>query len=73
MSDDSGFSQIAKKDTEAIRVARRRYEGHEYIDIRSYYLAEVGDFRPTKKGVTLPLNLLPELVSSLEKLAEEVK
>lgn len=70
MSSDGEHVEIHKKDAEAIRVARRRYEGHEYIDIRTYFSDDHNEFRPAKKGVTFPPDLLGKVIDALKKLAD---
>jgi Transcriptional Coactivator p15 (PC4) len=58
---------IPKTPMEDIRVSWEEYKGHRYLDIRVY--AEIdgkADKMPTKKGVTLRPDLVPELIKALE-------
>jgi len=48
---------IQKNSLERIRIQRSEYKGHELIDIRVYYEAENGEWKPTKKGITYSLSL----------------
>jgi hypothetical protein len=58
---------IPKNSTEEIRIAWSEYKGHRYMDIRVY--AEIegkADKVPTKKGIALRPDLIPELIKALE-------
>ena len=53
---------IPKNSMDEIRVMWSEYKGHRYLDIRVYTEAEgKADKVPTKKGVTLRPDLIPEL------------
>lgn len=60
---------IDKSETERVRVALNEFSGKMLLDIRTYYQAEDGEWRPTKKGVSLGADKLAELQESLAKLA----
>ncbi|ACO75452.1 hypothetical protein LHK_02470 [Laribacter hongkongensis HLHK9] len=68
---------IDKSDLDCIRIERKTfrghdYIGHDYIDLRQH--TDFGDgegFRPTKKGITLPPDRLPELIEALLALQHE--
>ena len=58
---------IPKNSMDEIRVMWSEYKGHRYLDIRVYTEAEgKADKVPTKKGVTLRPDLIPELIEALE-------
>ncbi len=61
---------IQKNSLERIRIQRSEYKGHELIDIRVYYEAENGEWKPTKKGITFSLSLANEVIKGI---AEESK
>ena len=44
------------------------YKGKKYIDIRTYFEADDGEYKPTKKGVTLSIDLYNELKEGIERL-----
>ena len=48
------------------------FKGKTYVDLRIYYKASDGEYRPTKKGVTLSPDLLPELGEAIRKLIDRV-
>jgi hypothetical protein len=58
---------IPKNSMDEIRVMWSEYKGHRYLDIRVYTEIEgKADKVPTKKGVTLGPDLIPELIKALE-------
>jgi hypothetical protein len=61
------IATISKNSMEEIRVSWEEYKGHRYLDIRVYAEIESkADRAPTKKGVTLRPDLIPELIKALE-------
>ena len=63
---------IQKDDNSQIRLAVKEYKGSQYVDIRTYFLAEHNAWLPTKKGITIPVNntfdYLEDLTAGLEEL-----
>ena len=52
-----------------IRFSISTYRGRERLDIREYWLDEATDtWRPTRKGISLPRDFLPELLEGVEAL-----
>lgn len=71
---DEVVAKFEKNATEQVHVSLREYRGHQLIDLRVYYQAEDGEWRPTKKGISLSVELFPELkqaITDLEKLLQE--
>jgi hypothetical protein len=60
-----------KSPTEQVQVALSKYKGKTYADLRIYFKADDGEYRPTKKGITVSLDLLPELGEAVTKLIEK--
>ena len=59
--------QITKNTREVVRVGPSRYQGHDLVDIRIYVpLPGQVDLGPTKKGISLNVDLVPELIAALE-------
>jgi len=59
--------------TEQVQVSLSKYKGKNYADIRIYYKADDGEYRPTKKGITVSPTQLPELGEAIRKLIEKVE
>lgn len=69
---DLVIKDIRKTSTERIRIALRSYKGSEFLDIRNFYdsTGKETEFKPTSKGITVQLNLLPELRKAVEEAVE---
>ena len=62
------MADIQKNAFTLIRVSKRAYQGRDFIDIRQHYKDDKDEFKPTQKGVTIPPEKLPKLISALEKI-----
>ena len=62
-----------KSSIEEVRITRTTWNGKEYVDIRNYYETEDGEWKPTKKGVTVTLDSVNDLIAGIEKLKNEIK
>ena len=62
-----------KNALEEIRVSINVFKGRQYIDIRTYYKGSDGEYHPSKKGVTLSPELLPDLQEAMKRLTEELE
>ena len=58
---------IVKSTREQVRISLNEYKGAEYIDVRSFYQAD-GGFRPSRRGITLPIRLYPDLLEGVLEL-----
>ena len=63
---------LPKSDTERVEVSLGEYEGHRYLDIRQRYLAN-DKWLPTKKGVTVKVGQLPELIAGLQRIETQAR
>jgi hypothetical protein len=72
---ERAVTDIKRNDTEIVRVSKREFKGHEFIDIRIYYQDDEGSFKPTKKGITINPKQVNELIDALklEETADPVK
>lgn len=60
------FREFPKNNSEMIRVTPRIYEGYELIDIRVFARNfKTGEVGPTKKGVSINIEKVPELLDAL--------
>lgn len=66
------IGEIAKNRRDTVRVSRRTFKGYDLLDIRIWYEdAHTGELKPSPKGISLKLELLPELVELLVKGADD--
>ena len=73
---DTTIATIEKNRSEELRVALKEFKDRHYLDIRTYIEPYADDGQgkvPTKKGVTVPLAKLPELITALQKAEEEAR
>lgn len=72
MSEQQFLHSFPKNAEEEVRFSIREYKDRRYLDLRLWYLAKEGEYHPTKKGLTLGVEFLPELRRALESVPEEV-
>jgi predicted phosphoadenosine phosphosulfate sulfurtransferase len=67
---DEVIAQFEKNATEVVRVSLTEFRGHKLIDFRVYYSDDEGQYKPTKKGVSMAVGLYTDFkkaVLALEK------
>jgi hypothetical protein len=47
------IGEIGRTETEVVRVSVEEYKGRKYVDVRIYFENDEGEWKPTKKGVTI--------------------
>jgi hypothetical protein len=68
---DEVIAQFEKNATEVVRVSLSEYRGHKLFDVRVYYSDDEGQYKPTRKGVSLSVNLYTDFkraIVALEKM-----
>ena len=53
-----------------VRARLSVFKGRAYADIRLHYTDAGGKVLPTKKGLSVPIGLLPDLVTAVNALAD---
>jgi hypothetical protein len=66
------IGEIQKNSTEKIQVSTASYKGHNFIDVRVYYEDDNGEWRPTKKGITIAPEKVDDLVNLIKKAKEAI-
>lgn len=61
---------IPKNSREEIRVTLETYQGRELVNLRVWFEADGGEYRPSKKGIAFRRELLPEVLTALNKARE---
>lgn len=61
-----------KNPLEEVRASVTVYKGKQYVDLRVYYKGDDGEFHPSKKGLTLSLDLFPDLEEAMRKLHDVI-
>src|SRR5947199_46901 len=57
---------------EEVWATLERYKGREYAHLRTYFLGRDGKHRATKRGVSVPLELFPELERAVLAIHDEL-
>jgi len=66
------IGEIERNPTERLRVSTENFKGRDYIDLRIYYEADDGEWKPTKKGVTIAPDKAEEVIELLSKASREL-
>ena len=67
------FYSFPKNESEEVRCSVRRYKDRAYLDLRVWFQPGEGrEYRPTKKGLTLGVEFLPEIRKALDAIPDEV-
>jgi len=68
------IAQFNKNSVEVVKISEAWFKGKRYFDIRIWVQgenpAEPGTEQPTKKGICLSVDLLPEFFEAIDKLRE---
>ena len=65
------MQDIKKNKTgEVIRVQRKEFKDKHYLDIRVFYRGDDGDMHPTKKGISIPIELALVVMGAAAKELE---
>lgn len=59
--------QITKNARETIKVSVEEWHGRRIVNARVYFRAEDGEMRPSRKGLAISVDRLPELVEVLTR------
>jgi len=62
-----------QKGKDKIIVALKEFKGKEYIDIRTHFENDDGDWIPTKKGITFSPEGLDELIEILKNAKKKLE
>ncbi len=61
---------IEKNALEQIQIEMKEYRKKKYLDIRTYYQSD-GEWKPSKKGVTIHPENLDKLIEIISNVKEE--
>ena len=67
------IGEIQKNQKEKIIVSTNEYKGHKFVDLRVHYEDEIsGEYKPTKKGISLSSKVIPEIIELLSSGLEQI-
>ncbi|NUO06973.1 MAG: transcriptional coactivator p15 [Candidatus Brocadia sinica] len=61
------LGEIIKSETDKIIISVKEYKGRKYVDVRTYFQGDDGNYLPTKKGVTFSPKFVEAMIKILEK------
>ncbi len=64
-ADEQLVQVIDKGPAGRIHVRLSRFRDRDYLDIRNFYMTEDGEWRPTRKGIAVPVEFYDELMAAL--------
>jgi len=70
--DDAILARFSKNAVEEVRITQTVYYGIDLVDVRVYYQADNGDWRPSKKGLTVKLETFPVLAASVLEACDKL-
>jgi len=51
----------------AIRVEKKEFKGHKFIDVRRMYKDDNDELQYTRKGITIPLEIVDKIVKAIKE------
>jgi hypothetical protein len=72
MAEDKVVATFKRNPTEEVRAGIKEFKGRRYIDLRIYYMDDQGEWKPTRKGISLSTDFMPELKEAVGKLEAEL-
>lgn len=67
IEEDVVVGSIPKNQREEIRVTLSNFKGHDLVGARIWFKTKEGEPRPSSKGITVNVRVLPELIGLLEE------
>ena len=56
-----------------IHVRLSHFHDRDYLDIRNFYETDDGEWKPTRKGIAIPVELYTDLMSALKDAQQVIK
>ena len=68
-------ASLQKNSSETIKVQLQTWKNEPYVDIRIWVAGEDGTpgVQPTRKGLTINVELLPDLLAALQRVSEIIE
>ncbi len=59
-----------KNNREDVRVSLSKYKGYDLLGVRVWYRSEHDDPKPSKSGITIRVEMLPDLLALMQQARE---
>jgi hypothetical protein len=63
--------ELARGESDVLRITRRSYEGKPFTDARIYFRKD-GELFPTRKGLSIRDRELPQVLAALQRVANKL-
>ena len=67
------IAEVEKNTKERIRIIISEYLGSRFVDCRVYYEDNEGEWKPTKKGIALNMDIINEVIRGLQKASRKLE
>jgi hypothetical protein len=64
------IGDIERSETEVLRISAEEYKGRKSVDIRIYFANDDGEWKPTKKGVTIQPDKVDTFLELIKKASQ---
>ena len=61
-----------RNSVEQVKARLTEFKGKQYADLRIFWMGDDGQYRPSKKGLTVSPDQLPELAQAVAKLQNAI-
>lgn len=61
-----------EKGQDLIRVELSEFKGNQYVGARIYYMDDRGDWKPTRKGLTLTPDTMAQVRDAIDEALSEI-
>ncbi|MFQ5703732.1 MAG: transcriptional coactivator p15/PC4 family protein [Gemmatimonadales bacterium] len=65
--DDIVVGSFPKNNREEVRVTLSKFKGYDLVGVRQWFKNDNDEARPSKSGVTIRVDLLPELLNLIQQ------
>lgn len=65
------MSEDIKIGRDIIRVEISDFKDKQYLNVRRYYEDDSGEWKPTPKGISIPVEIAPEVISAIQEVWED--
>lgn len=66
------LGEVMNSETEMIRISRHEFRGKPYISMRLFFKNQAGEFRPTKKGLTITPEVFRKLADAVINASDAI-
>ncbi len=62
-----------EKGNDMLRISLSEFKGGQYVNIRIHYIDDVGDWKPTRKGVTLTPDMMKQVYEAIGEALQDLE